>query len=85
MANQRYVGPFCAEKGLGTPSYGWKIVKTRQPVANKAGNDKEDTCTMVCILLKYWCARRIRPGPQLRKAAHHPTELLAQTRQQLDL
>ena len=57
--------------------------KTGNQWATKAGNDKEDTYTMVCILLKSIGApgRNRTHGPQLRRLLLYPAELLAQTRQ----
>lgn len=57
--------------------------KTGNQWATKAGNDKEDTYAMACILLKSIGApgRNRTHGPQLRRLLLYPTELLAQTRQ----
>ena len=57
--------------------------KTGNQWATKAGNDKEDTYTMACILLKSIGApgRNRTHGPQLRRLLLYPTELLAQTGQ----
>ena len=54
--------------------------KTGNQWATKAGNDKEDTYTLVCILLKSIGApgRNRTHGPQLRRLLLYPTELLAQ-------
>ena len=54
--------------------------KTGNQWATKAGNDKEDTYTLVCILLKFIGApgRNRTHGPQLRRLLLYPTELLAQ-------
>ena len=54
--------------------------KTGNQWATKAGNNKEDTYTMVCILLKSIGApgRNRTHGPQLRRLLLYPTELLAQ-------
>ena len=51
--------------------------KTGNQWATKAGNDKEDTYTMVCILLKFIGApgRNRTHGPQLRRLLLYPTEL----------
>lgn len=69
------------KKGLGTPSYMDKTGrKTGNQWATKAGNDKEDTYAMACILLKSIGApgRNRTHGPQLRRLLLYPTELLAQ-------
>ena len=54
--------------------------KTGNQWATKAGNDKEDTYAMACILLKSIGApgRNRTHGPQLRRLLLYPTELLAQ-------
>ena len=54
--------------------------KTGNQWLTKAGNDKEDTYTMACILLKSIGApgRNRTHGPQLRRLLLYPTELLAQ-------
>ena len=54
--------------------------KTGNQWASKAGNDKEDTYAMTCILLKSIGApgRNRTHGPQLRRLLLYPTELLAQ-------
>ena len=58
--------------------------KTGNQWLTKAGNDKEDTYTMVCILLKSIGApgRNRTHGPQLRRLLLYPSELLAQIWQQ---
>ena len=55
--------------------------KTGNQWLTKAGNDKEDTYAMACILLKSIGApgRNRTHGPQLRRLLLYPTELLAQT------
>ncbi len=54
--------------------------KTGNQWLTKAGNDKEDTYAMACILLKSIGApgRNRTHGPQLRRLLLYPTELLAQ-------
>ena len=53
--------------------------KTGNQWLTKAGNDKEDTYAMACILLKSIGApgRNRTHGPQLRRLLLYPTELLA--------
>ena len=77
-------GHSCRKRASGRHHMDKTGRKTGNQWLTKAGNDKEDTYTLVCILLKSIGApgRNRTHGPQLRRLLLYPTELLAQIWQQ---
>lgn len=77
-------GHSCRKRASGRHHMDKTGRKTGNQWLTKAGNDKEDTYAMACILLKSIGApgRNRTHGPQLRRLLLYPTELLAQIWQQ---